>query len=61
MAEDGHGRGVSAACASPRGLAHATFDLGGVDTALATEHVAPLFFATVRVLGSPKFNISLSR
>jgi predicted dinucleotide-binding enzyme len=37
------------------------FDLGGVDTALATEHVAPLFFATVRVLGNPKFNISLSR
>ncbi|MFD0482623.1 NADPH-dependent F420 reductase [Kineococcus sp. GCM10028916] len=36
-------------------------DLGGVDTALATEHAAPLFFATVRALGTATFNISISR
>ncbi|MEU7481971.1 NAD(P)-binding domain-containing protein [Lentzea sp. NPDC042327] len=36
-------------------------DLGGVHTALATEHVAPLFFSTVRALGTAKFNISVSR
>lgn len=36
-------------------------DLGGVDTALATEHVAPLFFATVRALGTPVFNLTVSR
>lgn len=36
-------------------------DLGGVETALATEHVAPLFFATVRALGTPKFNLTVSR
>ena len=38
----------------------AVLDLGGVDTALATEHVAPLFFATVRALGTAKFNISIT-
>ena len=36
-------------------------DLGDVDTALATEHVAPLFFATVMALKSPTFNITISR
>ncbi|MCD9199957.1 NADPH-dependent F420 reductase [Aeromicrobium wangtongii] len=36
-------------------------DLGGIDTALATEHVAPLFFATVRALRSPTFNVTISR
>lgn len=36
-------------------------DLGGVDTALATEHAAPLFFATLMALQSPKFNITISR
>jgi hypothetical protein len=36
-------------------------DLGGVDTALATEHVAPLFFATVMALQTPTFNITISR
>lgn len=36
-------------------------DLGGVDTALATEHVAPLFFATVQALNTAKFNITVSR
>jgi predicted dinucleotide-binding enzyme len=36
-------------------------DLGGIDTALATEHVAPLFFATVRALQSPTFNVTISR
>jgi predicted dinucleotide-binding enzyme len=36
-------------------------DLGGVDTALATEHVAPLFFATVRALQTPTFAITVSR
>lgn len=35
-------------------------DLGDIGTALATEHVAPLFFATVRALGTPKFNITIS-
>lgn len=39
----------------------AVLDLGGIDTALATEHVAPLFFATVRALGTATFNISISR
>lgn len=32
-------------------------DLSGVDTALATEHVAP----TVRALATAKFNIGFSR
>lgn len=36
-------------------------DLGGVDTALATEHVAPLFFATAKALQSAEFNITISR
>lgn len=36
-------------------------DLGGVDTALATENAAPLFFATVMALHSPTFNIHISR
>ena len=36
-------------------------DLGGIDTALATEHVAPLFFATARSLGTATFNICISR
>jgi 8-hydroxy-5-deazaflavin:NADPH oxidoreductase len=36
-------------------------DLGGIDTALATEHVAPLFFATVRALGTATFNIAVAR
>lgn len=36
-------------------------DLGDIGTALATEHVAPLFFATVRALRTPTFNISVSR
>ncbi len=35
-------------------------DLGGVDTALATEHAAPLFFATLRALRSPRFNLTVS-
>lgn len=40
---------------------HAILDLGGVDTALATEHVAPLFFATAKALQHPTFNITISR
>ncbi|QGG41258.1 NADPH-dependent F420 reductase [Aeromicrobium yanjiei] len=36
-------------------------DLGGVETALATEHLAPLFFATARALGTPTFNFAVSR
>jgi len=40
---------------------HSILDLGGVDTALATEHVAPLFFATVMALQTAKFNIAISR
>lgn len=36
-------------------------DLGGLETALATEHVAPLFFATAEVLGSAVFNITIAR
>ncbi|WP_199443795.1 NADPH-dependent F420 reductase [Umezawaea beigongshangensis] len=36
-------------------------DLGGIDTALATEHVAPLFFATARALGTVTFALSVSR
>ncbi|WP_329378585.1 NADPH-dependent F420 reductase [Streptomyces sp. NBC_01716] len=42
----------------PRG---SILDLGGVETALATEHAAPLFFATIRSLGTVKFNICISR
>lgn len=34
-------------------------DLGDIGTALATEHAAPLFFATVRALQSPTFNIAV--
>lgn len=41
--------------------ADAVLDLGGIETALATEHVAPLFFATVRALQTAKFNITVSR
>lgn len=40
---------------------HTVFDLGGVDTALATEHLAPLFFATATALQHPTFNITISR
>ena len=36
-------------------------DLGGVATARATEHAAPLFFATFRALQTMHFNISISR
>ena len=36
-------------------------DLGDVDTAVATEHAAPLFFATVMALKTPQFNITISR
>lgn len=36
-------------------------DLGGVETALATEHLAPLFFATAVALKSPNFNIAVVR
>lgn len=36
-------------------------DLGGIETALATEHVAPLFFATVRALQTATFNFTVSR
>lgn len=36
-------------------------DLGGVETALATEHVAPLFMATVMALQTATFNITVSR
>lgn len=41
--------------------ADSILDLGGIETALATEHVAPLFFATVRALQTPKFNITVSQ
>lgn len=40
---------------------HSILDLGGIETALATEHAAPLFFATVMALKSPTFNLSVSR
>ncbi|TSD40439.1 oxidoreductase [Rhodococcus sp. KBS0724] len=36
-------------------------DLGGVETALATEHAAPLFFATLMALQTPKFNFTVSQ
>ncbi len=36
-------------------------DLGGIETALATEHAAPLFFATVMALHTPSFNLTISR
>jgi predicted dinucleotide-binding enzyme len=36
-------------------------DLGDIGTALATEHAAPLFFATAMALKTPKFNIAVSR
>lgn len=37
------------------------FDLGGVPTATATEHAAPLFFATFMALQTPAFAISITR
>lgn len=40
---------------------HSILDLGGVETALATEHIAPLFFATAMALNTAKFNITVSR
>jgi 8-hydroxy-5-deazaflavin:NADPH oxidoreductase len=36
-------------------------DLGDIGTALATEHAAPLFFATAMALKTPTFNIAVSR
>lgn len=36
-------------------------DLGGVNTALATEHLAPMFFALVGALQTATFNITVSR
>ncbi|ROO60652.1 hypothetical protein EDC02_2564 [Micromonospora sp. Llam0] len=36
-------------------------DLGDIGTALATEHAAPLFFATAMALHTLTFNISVSR
>lgn len=41
--------------------ADSILDLGGVDTALATEHLAPMFFALVRTLQTATFNITVSR
>lgn len=41
--------------------AEAVLDLGDIDTALATEHVAPLFFATVMALRTPTFNITIAQ
>jgi len=37
------------------------FDLGGVATATASEHAAPLFFATFMALQTPAFGISITR
>lgn len=36
-------------------------DLGGVATATATEHAAPLFFATFMALQTPVFSIAITR
>lgn len=36
-------------------------DLGGVNTALATEHLAPMYFALVGALQTATFNITVSR
>lgn len=36
-------------------------DLGGIATATATEHAAPLFFATFMALQTPVFNIAITR
>ncbi len=35
------------------------FDLGGVETAVGPEHYIPLFFATLKVVGKPNFNINV--
>ncbi|MFD3488656.1 NADPH-dependent F420 reductase, partial [Streptomyces sp. NPDC058665] len=36
-------------------------DLGGIDTAAATEQAGSLYFATARALGSTRFNLAVSR
>ncbi|TIC79123.1 NAD(P)-binding domain-containing protein [Nocardioides sp. GY 10127] len=36
-------------------------DLGGIGTALATEHAVPLFFALAGRLGTLRFNLDVSR
>ncbi|QBR04567.1 oxidoreductase (plasmid) [Streptomyces sp. S501] len=36
-------------------------DLGGIDTAAATEQAGSLYFATVRALGDARFNLTVSR
>jgi len=36
-------------------------DLGGIETATATEHAAPLFFATFMALRTPSFAITIAR
>ncbi|GAA2736964.1 NADPH-dependent F420 reductase [Actinocorallia aurantiaca] len=36
-------------------------DLGGVESATATEHLAPLFFSTYAALQTMRFNITISR
>ncbi|MFD6287509.1 NADPH-dependent F420 reductase [Streptomyces sp. NPDC060205] len=39
----------------------AIIDLGGIDTAAATEQAGSLYFATVRALGDARFNLTVSR
>jgi 8-hydroxy-5-deazaflavin:NADPH oxidoreductase len=41
--------------------ADGVLDLGGVASAIATEHAAPLFFATYRALQTMTFNITIAR
>lgn len=41
--------------------ASAVLDLGGIETARATEHYFYLFFATLMALGTPTFNVSVTR
>lgn len=36
------------------------FDLGGIETAMASEHAAPLFFTVFMKLQNPTFNISIA-
>lgn len=40
---------------------HSILDLGHIDTALATEHVAPIFFAVATALQTATFNFTVSR
>ncbi|MEU6438932.1 hypothetical protein [Streptomyces sp. NPDC047046] len=52
---------VNALLADLGWLPEMILDLGGVDTAAGTEHLAPLFLSTSTALRTMRFNFTVSR